>query len=160
MNNRSPTKIRRALSGKNVNQRPSSLSPKKSGILPSSRAGRASPTRKRADQVANAGSWQFFEESEENQELTRLRQQKLRENKFKSPVLDPENDTQIMTHSKSQAEGAPVREPMADLDVEDHAGTWEFYVGENNDSSKSPSRSPSKSSPARLSSRFSSSPLK
>ncbi|SCU80194.1 LAFA_0B08042g1_1 [Lachancea sp. 'fantastica'] len=151
MNSKSPTKIRRALSSKNINYRSSSFSPKKAELLPRTQSRRSSPTRtspKRnsSDQLSKTDSFQFFEESTESQELTTLKQKTLRKSQENTPTLvaDRENDAKTPKLEELHFQASPARRPMADLNVDDHAGTWEIYTTESS-GSRSASQSPPKS---------------
>ncbi|CEP63361.1 uncharacterized protein LALA0_S08e00672g [Lachancea lanzarotensis] len=151
MNSKSPTKVRRALSGKNVNHRSNNFSPKRAELLPKAQSKRSSPTRTSptkngGDPLGKTSIFHFFEESAESQDLVTLKQEKLRSLKKNKPLLvaDDENNAKHTEWSEQKVQISPARQPMADLNVDDHAGTWEVYTTENSES-RSPSKSPSKS---------------
>ncbi|SCU81030.1 LADA_0B10836g1_1 [Lachancea dasiensis] len=139
MNNRSPTKLRRALSGKSVNRRSNPVSPKKLDKLLVVRSGPESPLRKPLLQNNCDGKFEFFEQTAADQKTVDRQYQKLRKNKCQK-FPDIENTSHNKTTPDVNLSGQDSRLPLADLNVEEHAGTWEYCM-----SSSSPSRTTSDS---------------
>ncbi|SCU79688.1 LANO_0A07184g1_1 [Lachancea nothofagi CBS 11611] len=144
MNTKSPSKLRRALSGKNVNHRTGSVSPKKITNILAAKLERESPVRKVKKPTDSDANFTFFEQTAVEQKLVAVEYQSLRQDTSSIP-LDAENISRQDKKSTRKLQDMSSRLPLADLNVEEHAGTWEFFANSGSPA-KSNSASPSRNS--------------